>query len=304
MQNPGSGVAARGPYPHLVPIFNNPLVPLPSSTRGRRWRSIWISDVHLGTKHAQVDALLEFLRLNQSRYLYLVGDFIDGWELRRTWHWADNYNTLIQKILRKNRKGTRVVYVTGNHDEFLEAFVGLRFGGLKLVEDVVHETADGRRYLVIHGHQFDGLTHMNRLLERVGSRVYEWILNLNHWLNRLRHRLGLGYWSFAAYLKARAKTAVKYVTNYEAAMAGLAASRQVDGIICGHIHRAEIQRIGRLDYFNCGDWVESCTALVEDFAGNFSLIHFHENLVHGAGRRTGSPDAGARDEREAFALGA
>jgi UDP-2,3-diacylglucosamine pyrophosphatase LpxH len=255
-----------------------------------RWRSIWISDVHLGTRHAQVDALLEFLKGTSSDYLYIVGDLIDGWELKRNWYWEDSYNTLIQKLLRKQRKHTRIIYVTGNHDEFLESFVGLTFGKLSLVKEAIHEAADGRRYLVIHGHQFDGLTHFNRLLERLGSRLYDWVLNLNQYLNRLRRQFGLGYWSFAAFLKSKAKSAVQYVTEYESVMMSLAAAHQVDGVICGHIHRAEIRQIGDLTYLNAGDWVESCTALVEDFAGNFSLIHFHEDPVHGAGRGTRAHD--------------
>jgi UDP-2,3-diacylglucosamine pyrophosphatase LpxH len=274
-----------------------------ATTRPTRWRSIWISDVHLGTRHAQVGPLLEFLRTTRSDYLYIVGDLVDGWELRKSWYWEDSYNTLIQKILRKNRKRTRVVYITGNHDEFLESFLGLRFGGLRLVREAIHEAADGRRYLVIHGHQFDGLTHFNRLLERVGSEVYNWILDLNLWFNRLRRRLGLGYWSLAAYLKSKAKSSVQYVTGYEEAMVRLAQAHQVDGIICGHIHRAEMRNIGGLEYLNCGDWVESCTALVEDFSGHFSLIHFHENSVHGAGRGSGPHDSGAGPVPELVAVG-
>lgn len=268
------------------------------------YRSIWISDVHLGSKHAQVDALLEFLRETESKYLYIVGDFVDGWELRRNWLWDDSYNTLLQKILRKNRKGTRVFFISGNHDEFLEAFVGIRFGGLKVVERIVHEAANGKRYLVVHGHQFDGLTHFNRLLEHLGSWAYDVALDFNHYLNKVRRRLGMGYWSVAAYLKAKAKASVKYVTKYEQAMVGLAQQHQVDGVICGHIHRAEMRRIGTLDYFNCGDWVESCTALVEDFAGNLSLIHHHETALHGAGRGPRAFDAGAGAARDTLPVGA
>jgi UDP-2,3-diacylglucosamine pyrophosphatase LpxH len=168
----------------------------------------------------------------------------------------------------------------------------------------VHEAADGRRYLVVHGHQFDGLTHFNRRLEHLGSSVYNWCLELNLWLNRARHRFGLGYWSVAAYLKGRAKQAVKYITRYESAMIRLAASRGVHGIICGHIHRAEIRRVGALDYMNCGDWVESCTALVEDDLGRFRLIHFHESALHGAGRGSRPHDAGARSTADALPVGA
>jgi UDP-2,3-diacylglucosamine pyrophosphatase LpxH len=290
--------------PDCIHTLSTTRAPLSDSADSRHWRSIWISDIHLGTKHAQVEPLLAFLRQTECEFLYIVGDFIDGWELKRSWLWEDSYNTLIQKILRKSRKGTDVTYITGNHDEFLEAFVGLHFGGLRLAEQAVHQAADGRRYLVIHGHQFDGLTHMNRLLERVGSRLYDSILDLNHWVNRGGRRLGFRYWSFAAYLKSRAKAAVKYVTEFETAMTRLAELHQVDGVICGHIHRAEMQRIGSLDYFNCGDWVESRTALVEDFAGNFSLIHFHESPVHGAERGARAHDAGAGGSRDAVPVGA
>lgn len=269
-----------------------------------RWRSIWISDLHLGSKHAQVDALLEFLKRTEAKHLYLVGDFIDGWELRRGWTWSDSANTLIQKILRKSRRGTQVTYVTGNHDEFLEPFLGLTFGRLHLVDRVIHEAADGRRYLVIHGHQFDGLTRFNRLLERLGAVAYHHVLNLNRWLNLLRRRLGMGYWSYSAYLKSKAKAAVQYVTEYERAMLQLARAEGVDGVICGHIHRAELSMLDEVAYLNCGDWVESCTALVEDFSGNFSLIYYHEDLLHSAGRRTGPFDPGALGERDAVTAGA
>ena len=256
----------------------------------RRWRSIWISDVHLGTRHAQVASLLDFLRLTESDYLYLVGDLVDGWELKRSWRWEPGYNTLIQKLLRKQRKGTEVFYLAGNHDEFLEPFVGLQFGGVRVAREVVHQAADGRRYLVVHGHQFDGLTRFNRLLEKLGSALYNWVLDANLWANRLRRRLGLGYWSFAGYLKAKAKKSVQYITEYEVAMIRLAESHQVDGIICGHIHRAEIRTIGALCYLNCGDWVESCTALVEDYSGTMRLVQYHESAVHGTGRGSGTSD--------------
>jgi len=256
----------------------------------RRFRAIFVSDLHLGTKHAQVAAFLEFLKGTESDYLYLVGDIVDGWELRRGWLWGPLYNTLIQKILRKERKGTRVVYLTGNHDEFLEDWIGIDFGGVQVAREVVHQAADGRRYLVAHGHQFDGLTHFNRVLERLGSRLYDWVLNANLWANQLRRRFGLGYWSFAGYLKSKTKQTVQYITRYETAMARLAESHGVDGVICGHIHRAEIRSIRGLSYLNCGDWVESCTALVEDFAGNFSLVAFHENSLRRAGGGAGTPD--------------
>jgi UDP-2,3-diacylglucosamine pyrophosphatase LpxH len=263
----------------------------PEPTDICHYRAVWISDVHLGTKHAQVDALLAFLRSIECEQLYLVGDFIDGWELRHKWFWRDDYNVLIQKLLRKSRKQTRITYITGNHDEFVEEFLGLRFGSVTLARQAIHTGVDGRRYLVIHGHQCDGVMHFNRLLDRVGSRIYQHLLDLNLYFNRIRRRLGCGYWSLSAYLKFKAKRAVSYVNDYEKALALLARKQKLDGVICGHIHRAEIKDLGGVRYLNCGDWVESCTALAEDFAGNIRLIHFHENNVLHSGRGARTPDA-------------
>jgi len=255
-------------------------------------RSVWISDIHLGTKHARVTELLEFLRTVDCQYLYLVGDFIDGWELKFRWYWRDDYNVLIQKLLRKSRKQTKVIYISGNHDEFIEQFIGMQFGGVTMARQAIHTAADGKKYLVIHGHQADGLTHFNHLLEKLGSHLYNWILDFNLYFNRLRRALGFGYWSLAAFMKARAKSAVKYVTEYEHTLAAMARNHQADGVICGHIHRAEIREIEGVRYLNCGDWVESCTALVEDFDGKIKLVHFHENDVLRAGRGARPHDPG------------
>ena len=244
-----------------------------------RYRSIWISDVHLGSRHAQTELLLDFLRHHQCRHLYLVGDIVDGWELRRRWLWDADSNTVIQKILRIHRKETRVTYICGNHDEFLQHFVGLSIGGVRVVDHAIHIGADRRRYLVIHGHQLDGLVHFNRLLERVGSRLYDFILTLNTHFNRLRRRMGFGYWSVSSYLKQNTKSAVRYITGFEDGMVRLAQEHRVQGVICGHIHRAEQRQIHGLKYLNCGDWVESCTALVEDFDGQFQILRWHERLA-------------------------
>jgi UDP-2,3-diacylglucosamine pyrophosphatase LpxH len=267
------------------------------------YRAIWISDVHLGTKHSQVNKLLAFLRDNECEHLYIVGDFIDGWQLRRKWYWTEEYNLLVQKLLRKNRKKTRVTFITGNHDEFLEKFLGISFGTVRLAERVVHTAADGKRYLVIHGHQFDGLSHFNRLLDRVGSALYDRILDLNVWVNRFRRSFGFGYWSFASYIKLKAKSAVKYVTDYEEAMIQFSRKIGMNGVICGHIHRPEIRPVEDFVYMNCGDWVENCTALVEDMTGAFTLITFHEDPVYRSGRGPGAHDPGDRDERDVGAAG-
>jgi len=240
------------------------------------YRSIWISDVHLGTRHSQVGKLLAFLRETECEQLYIVGDFIDGWQLRRKWFWTEEYNLLVQKLLRKNRKQTRVTFIIGNHDEFLEQFLGLNFGAVQLAERTVHIAADGKRYVVIHGHQFDGLAHFNRLLDRVGSALYERILDMNVWVNRVRRLLGFGYWSFASYIKLKAKRAMKYVNDYEEALIQFARKSEACGVICGHIHRPEIRQVGDVVYMNCGDWIENCTALVEDFTGKISLLNFHD----------------------------
>ena len=259
-------------------------------------RSVWISDIHLGTRHARVGELLDFLRRVDCKYLYIVGDFIDGWELKFRWFWRDDYNVLIQKLLRKSRKQTKVIYITGNHDEFIDQFAGMRFGSVVMAQQVIHTAADGKKYLVIHGHQADGLTHFNHLLEKLGSHLYNWILDFNLYFNRLRRALGFGYWSLAAFLKFKAKSAVKFVTEYEDTLAAMARHHQADGVICGHIHRAEMKLIHGVQYLNCGDWVESCTALIEDFDGKIKLIHFHEDDVLRAGRGARSHDAG--DGRE------
>lgn len=263
----------------------------PSETGPRRYRSIWISDIHLGTRHARVDELLEFLRETECRYLYVVGDFLDGWQLRSKWHWENSYNVLIQKLLRKSRKETQIVYLTGNHDEFLDQFLGMNFGSVVLAREVIHTAADGKRYLVLHGHQFDGVMHFNRLLDRVGTKLYDWILDFNLHFNRVRRMLGFGYWSIAAYLKYKAKAAVKYVTDFENAILQAARKHDVQGIICGHIHRPEIKTVDGITYLNSGDWVESCTALVEEFDGTIKLVHFHETDAVRARRGKRSHDA-------------
>jgi UDP-2,3-diacylglucosamine pyrophosphatase LpxH len=260
------------------------------------YRTLWISDVHLGTKHAQVGALLRFLRDTECNHLYIVGDFIDGWQLRRKWYWTDEYNTLVQKLLRKNRKQTQVTFISGNHDEFLEKFFGIAFGNVRLMERTIHTAADGKNYLVLHGHQFDGLSHFNRLLDQVGSALYDRILDLNVWVNRARRLFGFGYWSFASFIKLKAKAAMKYVKDYEEAMIQYGRKIGVSGVICGHIHRPEIRDLGDMVYINCGDWVENCTALAEDFDGKLTLIKFHESDALHSRRGTGTHDAGDRSE--------
>jgi UDP-2,3-diacylglucosamine pyrophosphatase LpxH len=242
----------------------------------QRHRTIWISDIHLGTPGCKAEFLLDFLKWNDSDTLYLVGDIIDGWRLRKGWHWQQSHNDVIQKVLRKARKGTRVVYVPGNHDEFARAYVDHAFGGIEVVHEVVHRTADGRRLLVTHGDLFDGVVQRARWLALLGDHLYKLILALNHWFNRARARLGFGYWSLSQYLKHKAKSAVAFITDFELALVREARSRGYDGVVCGHIHKAEIRMVDGMLYCNDGDWVESLTALVEDHAGQLRIVEWKD----------------------------
>ncbi len=237
-----------------------------------RYRAIWLSDIHLGTPGCKAEFLLDFLKHHESDTLYLVGDIVDGWQLRRGWYWHQSHNDVVQKVLRKARKGTRVVFVPGNHDEFARQFIGLAFGDIEVHDEAVHVTADGRRFWVTHGDQFDGVIQRARWLAFVGDRLYTFALALNHWLNRARHRMGLGYWSLSQYLKQRVKNAMAFVFDFENALAQETLRRGYDGVVCGHIHKAEIRRIGPITYCNDGDWVESLSALVETHAGELRLV--------------------------------
>ncbi len=243
-------------------------------TETRRYRAIWLSDIHLGTRGCKAEFLLDFLKHNESEYLYLVGDIIDGWRLKKVWQWASTHNDVVQKILRKARKGTRVVYVPGNHDEALRDYTELHFGGIYVTDEIVHQTADGRQFLVLHGDQFDGVVKYAKWLALLGDWAYEMALSLNHGFNIIRRRLGYPYWSLSAYLKHKVKNAVNFIGEFEHTVADEARRRGVDGVICGHIHNAEIRYIGDVLYCNDGDWVESCTALVEHLDGQLGIVHW------------------------------
>ena len=246
----------------------------PAEENAKTYRSIWISDVHLGTRNCQAAFLLEFLRLNESRFLYLVGDIIDGWQLKNSWYWEQSHNDVIQKILRKARKGTRVIYIPGNHDEFLRSYAVLKFGGITLVSQTVHETADGRTFLVLHGDQFDSVVQNAKWLAHLGDHAYEFSLRINRYLNAVRRKFGFQYWSLSAFLKQKVKNAVSFISTYEKTLAAAARRHNVDGVICGHIHKAEMRTIDGVLYCNSGDWVESCTALVEHLDGRLELIRW------------------------------
>jgi len=249
----------------------------------RRCRAIFISDLHLGTPGCQATALLAFLKTHPSDYLYLVGDIVDGWQLRRRWYWPQSHNDVVQKLLRRARKGCRVIYVPGNHDEFARGFMGHRFGGIEVMGEAVHTTAAGLKLWIIHGDYFDGVIQCAKWLAYLGDNLYEFTLRLNRHLNTLRARLGLPYWSLSAYLKHKVKKALSYVTDFEVAVASEARRLGHQGVVCGHIHRAEMRDIDGTLYCNDGDWVESRTALVEHFDGRLELVHWvpsHETKGH------------------------
>lgn len=243
-------------------------------TPERRYRTLFLSDLHLGAKVSQAHLLLDFLKHNDADTIYLVGDIVDGWKLRKGWHWPQAHNDVVQKMLRKARKGVRVIYIPGNHDEFARDYAGLTFGGIEVAPEAVHETADGRRMLVIHGDQFDIVVCNARWLAYLGDWAYELAIWANTLVNRARRLFGVGYWSLSAWAKMKVKNAVNFIGDYEATLAAEAARRGVDGVICGHIHHATIRTIGDVLYVNTGDFVESCTAVAEHPDGSFEVLHW------------------------------
>jgi UDP-2,3-diacylglucosamine pyrophosphatase LpxH len=240
----------------------------------KRWRTIFISDVHLGTRGCKSRILLDFLKHNESETLYLVGDIIDGWRIKRSRYWPQEHSDVVQKILRKVRKGTRTIYVPGNHDEFLRDYLEVHVGGIEITPESIHTTADGKKLLVIHGDQFDGVMRYAKWLAHLGDTAYTVALEANNLCNYLRRKLGMSYWSLSRYLKYQVKSAVNFISEFETTLANEARRRDVDGVVCGHIHHAEIREIDGALYCNDGDWVETCSALVEDFDGKLQLIYW------------------------------
>jgi UDP-2,3-diacylglucosamine pyrophosphatase LpxH len=234
-------------------------------------RTAWISDVHLGTRASGAARLLDFLREYDFETLYIVGDLIDIWQIRRSRYWPQQHNDVIQKILRKSRKGTRVIYIPGNHDEMISSFYGA-YGDITIQKHAIHRTADGRRVLVIHGHELDTVVQNVKWLAFLGDAGYQFLLSLNPLINFFRRRFGLGYWSLSAYVKQRVKDAVSFIGKFEAAVVRYAERYRVDGVLCGHIHSAAIRRFGNVTYYNCGDWVETCSALIEHFDGRIEIV--------------------------------
>lgn len=254
------------------------------TTAVNTYRTIWISDIHLGTRGCKAHALLDFLRGNEAEHIYLVGDVFDGWQMKRSWFWTQEHNDVIQKVLRKVRKGARVVYLPGNHDEFLHQYVGLQFGGIAVQREAIHRTRDGRRLLVVHGDEFDGVVKYKRWLAVLGSQAYDFAILFNHWFNVVRRKLGLPYWSISAYLKSKVKKACTFVSDFEQTLADVARKQHCDGVVCGHIHRAEIRMIQGTLYCNTGDWVESCTSLVEHLDGRLEILTWDDPRQPGVAR--------------------
>ncbi|ASM72298.1 MULTISPECIES: UDP-2,3-diacylglucosamine diphosphatase [Roseobacteraceae] len=259
-----------------------------------RHRTIFISDVHLGTLGCQAEILLDFLSKNQADTIYLIGDIIDAWRLRRGWFWPQSHNDVVQELLSRAHDGAKIFYIPGNHDEMLRNYLGTHFGGVEVVETAPHTTADGRRLLVTHGDQFDSIVVNAKWLAHVGDRAYEFALWLNTWVNRIKRLWGGQYWSLSKWAKHQVKQAVSFISEYEHVLADEARRNGYDGVVCGHIHSACIRKIDGLDYINTGDWVESCTAVVEHMDGSLHLIDWAEHMRTGvarparrkAGRRT------------------
>ncbi len=251
----------------------------------RQHRTLWISDVHLGTKDCQAQALIKFLAHNEAQTIYLVGDIIDGWQLKKRWYWPQAHNDVIQKLLRKARKGTRIVYITGNHDMFIREFIehlddgsaqipSIEMGGIEFMDEAIHTTADGRKIWVLHGDLFDGVVQNMQWLAKIGDELYMFALKANRWLNLWRAKLGLHYWSLSQFLKDRVKNAVSYIDDFETAVAAEAKRKGCQAVLCGHIHKANIRDIDGVTYLNSGDWVESLTAVAEDAQGQLSILQW------------------------------
>jgi UDP-2,3-diacylglucosamine pyrophosphatase LpxH len=239
-----------------------------------RYRTIFMSDLHLGTRGCQAELMLDFLRHHDADTIFLVGDIVDGWRLKSGWYWPQAHNDIIQKLLRKVRHGARMIFVPGNHDEFGRQFLGLTFGGIEIVGDTIHTTADGRRFLVMHGDEFDVVVRHAKWLAFFGDWAYETALFINTHFNRVRRLLGFGYWSFSAWAKLKVKNAVNFIGSFERELAGEARRRGADGVICGHIHHAAIREIEGITYVNTGDFVESCSVVVEHFDGQLEIVYW------------------------------
>ncbi|AEV26689.1 MULTISPECIES: UDP-2,3-diacylglucosamine diphosphatase [Azospira] len=238
-------------------------------------RAIFISDIHLGTRACQADRLLDFLREHPSEYLYMVGDIIDFWSMSRGVYWTTAQNTVVQKVLRRARHGDKVVLIPGNHDEALREHDGTDFGGIQVRNEHIHTTAAGQRFLLIHGDEFDQVTRYHRWVAVLGDMAYNTLVRINTSLSWVRRRLGMsGYWSLAGYAKRKVKTAINFIFDFEDSVIRAVRERGLDGVICGHIHWAALRPMDGVTYINCGDWVDSCTAIVEHLDGSLELVEW------------------------------
>ena len=263
----------------LAFVSHRPTRPERAGIVRRRYRTIWISDVHLGTRGCNADMLIDFLDHVDSYHLYGVGDLIDGWRLKKRFYWPASHNDVVWRLMKRAKRGTRVTYIPGNHDEVFRQFAGMDFGGVKIRRKAIHTTADGRRLLVLHGDEFDAITLAHRWVAVIGDSAYTALMVVNRWVNAARRLLGLPYWSLSKHAKAKVKNAVAFISRFEEVVAHAAGSRGVDGVVCGHIHTAEIRTIGDVAYYNDGDWVEGCTALVEHFDGQIELLHWADEIA-------------------------
>lgn len=244
-----------------------------------QYKSIFISDVHLGTKGSKAELLLAFLRDAECDNLFLVGDIFDGWRLKKNWYWTQDHSTVVQKILRMSRKGTRVYYIPGNHDEFMRQFLDHSFGNIELHNEMIYTGVDGKRYIVIHGDKFDIVTMNMKWLAHAGDWAYTALLNINTAIHWVRSYFRLPYWSLSKWAKHKVKEAVNFIGDYEHSLTNYARIKNVDGVICGHIHSANMDVIDGVAYMNSGDWVESCTALVEHLGGTWEIINVASSTV-------------------------
>jgi UDP-2,3-diacylglucosamine pyrophosphatase LpxH len=238
------------------------------------YRTLFLSDIHLGTRGCQAELLLDFLRHNDAETIYLIGDIVDGWRLKTGWYWPQSHNDVLQKLLRKVRKGARMIYVPGNHDEFARDYIGMVFGGVEVADHAYHMTADKKRLLIVHGDQFDIVVQHARWLAWLGDWAYTLALWLNLWFNKIRRRLGFPYWSFSAWAKLKVKNAVNFIGAFEMALAEAARRHHANGVVCGHIHHAVIRDMDGITYINTGDFVESCTAVAEHEDGRLEILRW------------------------------
>lgn len=256
-----------------------PTLPAAPEHRRRRYRTVWISDIHLGTRGCNAELLIDFLDHVDSETMYLVGDIVDGWRLKKRFYWPAAHNDVVWRVLKRAKRGTRIVYIPGNHDEMFRQFAGLNFGGVEIRRKAIHMTADGRKLLVLHGDEFDAVMLAHRWLAIVGDAAYVTLMKLNTGINAVRRRFGLPYWSLSKMAKHKVKNAVEFIGRFEDVVAHEAKVRAVDGVVCGHIHTAVMREIGGIAYYNDGDWVEGCTALVEHFDGRMEILHWAEEVA-------------------------